>query len=612
MVKRAFLIFIISVPFAFTQQDLVNRFLLAQNFEQSGEFQKAKQIYEELYGDIPSNLQYFDALNRVYLQLKEYDNSISIIESRLKINGNDINLYGLLGKTYYMKGEENKAFDTWDKAIQKFPGNQLNCRTIANYAIERRSFEKAIEYLYKGKKVADDPGMFSYDLAGIYSLTMRFKDAAREYCEIISSNSNQYQVVESRILSYIKKPDALSQTIDVVKESREKNIVAIDYLLARLYMEDGRFEEAFEIYLEADKTQKNEGSDLYNFANFAYSEKQFELAARVYNELVERHPNSPFVSPAKLGYAKTLEETLNREAAVNDNSWKPFYKIKIIDNVNIEKAITSYSELVNQYPRSEIASEALLRIGRILLYKQYDNLYAEKYFNRIVKEYPVSKFVFDAYCELANINILGNDFASAEKDLLKVINNKGVGEEKINLARYELAKVNFYRGDFSSAKNLLREILNNLKDNIANDAIELSLLLNTTLNDSSNLLLFAGGDLMTTRGEYKEASAIFGEIASDERSFVLRYRARLKEVETELALDNYERSISILQEILDEKEQNIYADKALYLLGRIYQYGMKDDTKALEMYESLLAKFPNSLYLDMTREEIIKIRNKVS
>ena len=246
------------------------------------------------------------------------------------------------------------------------------------------------------------------------------------------------------------------------------------------------------------------------------------------------------------------------------------------------------------------------------MYKQYDNLYAEKYFNRIVKEYPVSKFVFDAYCELANINILGNDFASAEKDLLKVINNKGVGEEKINLARYELAKVNFYRGDFSSAKNLLREILNNLKDNIANDAIELSLLLNTTLNDSSNLLLFARGDLMTTRGEYKEASAIFGEIASDERSFVLRYRARLKEVETELALDNYERSISILQEILDEKEQNIYADKALYLLGRIYQYGMKDDTKALEMYESLLAKFPNSLYLDMTREEIIKIRNKVS
>jgi outer membrane protein assembly factor BamD (BamD/ComL family) len=93
---------------------------------------------------------------------------------------------------------------------------------------------------------------------------------------------------------------------------------------------------------------------------------------------------------------------------------------------------------------------------------------------------------------------------------------------------------------------------------------------------------------------------------------MLANRASLKEAESELALDKYEKSISILQKISDQNEQNIYADKALYLLGKIYQYGIKDDAKALEMYENLLAKFPNSLYLEVAREEIIKIRNKVS
>ena len=184
--------------------------------------------------------------------------------------------------------------------------------------------------------------------------------------------------------------------------------------------------------------------------------------------------------------------------------------------------------------------------------------------------------------------------------------------DKINLARYNLAKVDFYKGDFPSAKRLLGEILSNLKDNIANDAIELSLLLNTTLNDSSNLVLYAKGELLVTQGDYKEASNIFSQIASSKRSFMLSNRASLKEAESELALDNYEKSISILQAISEQNTQNLYADKALYLLGNIYQYGMKDDTKALEMYESLLAKFPNSLYLDVAREEIIKIRNKVS
>ena len=300
------------------------------------------------------------------------------------------------------------------------------------------------------------------------------------------------------------------------------------------------------------------------------------------------------------------------KSSFSENSWKPFYKIKTVDNDKVEKVITAYNELINLYPHSEVAGEALLRIGRILLYKQSDISSAEKYFDRIIKEYPASKFIPDAYLELANINVLENKFDDAQNNLTKVIDNKGAGEEKINLARYNLAKVNFYSGDFPSAKSLLGEILSNLKDNIANDAIELSLLLNTTLNDSSNLLLYAKGELLITQGNYKEASSVFDQIASSKQSFMLADRASLKEAEAELAQDNYEKSISILQEISGQDKQNIYADKALYLLGNIYQYGMKDDTKALEMYESLLAKFPNSLYLDVAREEIIKIRNKVS
>jgi tetratricopeptide (TPR) repeat protein len=612
MIKQIiFFLILVSIP-VFSQQDVMNRFALAKSFEQSGEFEKAKQIYEELYERQPTNLQYFDALNRVFIQLKEYDNSIKIIESRLKTNEADINLYGQLGKTYYLKGDENKAFDIWDGALGKLPDNQNNYRIIANYAIERRAFEKAIEYLKKGKSFSDNPRLVAYDLANIYSLTMRFKDAANEYCEIISLNPKQYKLVESRILSYIKKPDALQQTIGVVKEHQSDDIIAFDYLLARLYMEDNKLDKAFEIYLEIDDKQNNRGSDIYNFANFAYSEKEFELAAKVYNEIVARYPNSPFISSAKLGYAKTLEEVLNIEYAAANNTWKPFYKKKSIDHKNVERIISTYKELVHLYPRSEVASEALLRIGKILLYKENDIPSAKTYFDRIVNEYPVSRFVFDAFIDLAKINILENNPESAERNFLKIIKNNSAGEDKRNLARYEQAKVNFYLGNFTMAKNGLGEILGNLKDNIANDAIELSLLLNTTLNDSSNLLLFAKGEMLLVQGKYKEASVIFSTIASNKQGFVLQNRAALREAESELALDNYDKSISLLQGISDENEKNIYSDKALCLLGKTYQYGLKDDTKAIEMYESLLAKFPNSLYLDVAREEIIKIRNKVS
>jgi len=612
MLKQIYLFLILlSLP-VFSQQDIMNKFMLAQNFEQAGEFEKAKQLFEELYQRQPANFQFFDALNRVYVQLKEYDNSITIIEQRLNSNQQDINLYGLLGKTYYLKGDEKKAFETWDEALIRFPDNPTSYRTMANYAIERRAFDKAIEYLNNGKKITDDPRIFSFDLANIYSLTMRYKDAAKEYCSLISSHHNQYQLIESKILSYINKPDALAQTIDALEDYSKGDLVEFDYLYARLLMEKDELDKAFEVYLEIDKKQNNLGADLYNFANFAYMEKEYELAARVFNEVIQRYPNSPVISSAKLGYAKTMEEALNKKSAENDNSWKPFYKSEKINNEEIDKVVSAYNELVDLYPHTEVAGESLLRIGKIYLYKKDDLSSAENYFNRVVKEYSNSRFIFDAYKELAEINVLKDDLTSAEQNLQNIVENGRAREDQKNPARYELAKVNFYNGDFSSAKNYLNKVLNDLKDNIANDAIDLSLLLNTNMNDSSNLLIFAKAEKLITQGKYEEASTLFMEIASNQQGFVLQNRAELREAEIELALGNLDKSISVLLEISSEKERNIYADKALFLLGRIYQYGLKDDTKATEMYESLLAKFPNSLYLDVAREEIIKIRDKVN
>ncbi len=611
MHKPILIFFILLSISVFSQQDLMNRYMLGQNYEQAGEYQKAKDIFEDLYQQQQNNFQFFEALNRVYLQLKEYDKSISIIEQRLEKIPADINLFGLLGKTYYLMNNEQKAFETWDEAVMKFPENPTSYRTMANYAIERRAFDKAIEYLNKGKEVSEDPRIFSFDLANIYTLTMRYKDAAREYCSIILNHPNQYSLIESRILSYINKPEALEQTISVVDEYSDNDQVQFDYLLARLYMEKKELDKAFDIYLEIDKKQNNQGADLYNFANFTYLEKEYELASKVFKEVIERYPNSPVISSAKLGYAKTMEEALNKKSAEKINSWKPFYKPFELNSDEIENVVSAYNELTEIYPHTEIAGEALLRIGNIYLHKKNDLSEAEKYFNRLISEYRNSIFIFDAYKGLAEINILEDDLSKAEQNFKKIVEAGNAPEDQKNIARYELAKVNFYKGDFSEAKNYLNGIFSNLKDNMANDAIDFSLLLNTNMNDSSNLLLYAKAEKLLEQKKFNEASTIFKEIASSQKGFVLQHRAKLKEAEIELALDNTEESVSLLVEISSGNEKNIYADKALFLLGRIYQYGLKDDNKASEMYESLLAKFPNSLYLDEAREEILKIREKI-
>jgi outer membrane protein assembly factor BamD (BamD/ComL family) len=46
-------------------------------------------------------------------------------------------------------------------------------------------------------------------------------------------------------------------------------------------------------------------------------------------------------------------------------------------------------------------------------------------------------------------------------------------------------------------------------------------------------------------------------------------------------------------------------------VGKIYQFGINDSAKAVSAYENLLAKFPDSLYLDEARNQIVKLKDKI-
>ena len=168
--------------------------------------------------------------------------------------------------------------------------------------------------------------------------------------------------------------------------------------------------------------------------------------------------------------------------------------------------------------------------------------------------------------------------------------------------------INFYKGNFKKVQIILNGILHDLKDNTANNALELSLLLNTSKNDSSNLAIFSSGELLAAQKKYALAEEKYKVVIKDKQPFMLQNLAELRYAEMELALNKTDSAIVYLKKIANEGEKNIYADKALYLAGKIYQYGLNDNKKAIEIYEEILANFPNSLYLDKARDQINKLQ----
>lgn len=614
MLLRLFIIFVLSSFILFAQNNsiLLNKFALAESYENSGDLEKAVKIYEELYELDQNNNFYFESLNRAYVGLKNYAASVNLIENEITKRPKEIKLYGLLGSTYYLMGNEEKAFSTWDKPFSLIEPNPITIRVIANYAIQRRAFEKAIDIYLKGKNITSDGNIFSNDLAQLYSITMQYEKATEEYCSILSADPLQLQTIQTKILANVNKPNALKASIPVVEKYLNDDNLSFSYLLARLYIENKEFDKAYEIYLDIDKKQSENGAELYRYAEFLFKEAQYSLSRNVYRSIMELFPNSPLITSAKLGYAKTLEAILMEDFTKQLPLWKPYFIKYPYESDDIEETIDAFNEVVRLYKNSEAAYEALLRIGMIKFYLQDNQIEAKQYLNKIIEETRMGVSITGAYSRLGEIALLNGDLAEAEKNYSQITILANVDIQIINDAKYKLARIKLYLGKIAQAKKLLADVMINLKDNNANDALELSLLLNTSKNDSSNLMLFANAEFLADQKKFNEAGKKYKLLANNPQVFILHSVASLRMAEMELAQDNYPRTIELLEKVFEEGEKNIYSDKALYLLGDIYQYGIGDNTKAVEMYEKLLIEFPISIYIDDARFEIIKLKDKLS
>ena len=487
----------------------------------------------------------------------------------------------------------------------------MTFRIIANFAIERRDFEKAIELLNQGKKLSKDSFLYSYDLGELYNLTMQYREAAEEYCDLIKANPSQYPQIENKILSYSNKPNALDETIEVIEKYKSDNI-SFTYLLARLYIEKKNYTDAFDLYKEIDKKQNTNGADIYSFGEFVYRDGEYKTASDVFKFLLDNYANQQYTPLAKLGYAKTQEALFIQKYNAVNPEWKTFYIPAKVEAKEIEPVINAYQEIIKVYQHSEAAIEAMLRIG--ILYSHYrgDVIEAENNFKIIIKDYPTSKFASLAFIELGNIKMQQAKLDEAEKLFQSVNNLMRINSEDKSYANYQLARIYSFKNDFESARKNLNTVMNNLKDNVANDAIEFSILLNTAKNDSSNLALYCSAEFLAEQKRFSEAKDLYLQLSKNPQAFVFNSIAKLRVAEMLIAADDYQNAIASLSLIVDEAEKNIYADKALYLQGQIYQFGLKDDAKAVESYENLLVKFPKSLYLDDARKNIIELKKKIS
>src|SRR5690349_10473276 len=125
-----------ALPVAAQTKATDMRFRLAESYEQSGDYETAVKIYESLYARDSSNMVIFECLRRDYLQLKRYDDAISLLQSLIHRMPDNTNLLSLLASVYMLKSDEPKADSIWEKAIAVDPKHETTYRFVGSSMVQ--------------------------------------------------------------------------------------------------------------------------------------------------------------------------------------------------------------------------------------------------------------------------------------------------------------------------------------------------------------------------------------------------------------------------------------------------------------------------------------------
>ncbi len=580
---------------------------LAQSYEKSGDFESALRVYNELFISDSGNFSLIESLKRCHLKLKQHDEVIALIEHGLRLHPRDLGALAQLGNVWFLKGDEAKALDGWQRAVAIEPNDETTYRVVGSSMVQVRQFERAVETYRTARTNLAKPNAFASDIAYLYGVMQKFRESTEEYLVLLRETPAQLNYIQSRISSFTGNEAGLKEATLVVAaavKSAPQN-VEIRRLHAWLSMEAKDYDAAFETYRQIDVLTAAGGKELFGFAERALNEKRYSAASRAYAEVIERNPNFREVPRARYGLARSYEE-MAAPAKAEDTSLAGRYT----------RATEMYGRIVFDHPNTDIAARALLRLALIKKEKLSDPAGAKDYLEKISSEYKIFlPTAIEAKLTLGEVYIELDDLDRAATILAEVAGPPPFGGADREQAALRLAELRFYREDYKGASAILSDLMKNAVSDAANDAIPLQMLIaEQGKENAAGLRTYASARLLRAQRRYAEALEVLDGALTSDTADVLRDRYAFLKGEilsSPSGLSGAGRTddaIAAFSLIIDTLPESLLRDRSMFSAAGLYETGKADRLLAIGMYERLLEKYPNSIHANAARKRIRELR----
>lgn len=574
---------------AFSQEDF-----LASRYFEDGEFEKAKVFYEKLVAKNPRRTDFSERLIACYQELEEFDKAEKFLLRTIEDGSAYPTAYIELGRNYALRDDQGMAVKNYELAIAEIDKNP-NFGYGIGYKFQQYVL---LDYALKAYSRAMDlnPALdYEYQKARIYGEQGNIEKMYGSYLKMISENkvstANVLRNINDFISSDPENPNNLKLKRLLLQNAQKNPDVLWNELLSWLFVQQKEYGSAFR-QEKAIFTRSGENSlqRLQGLGKLALEDKETGVATEIYTYISKNSDNG----------RETLDARLN------------LIDIRLMDANEKELLIIekTFNELLQEYGIRTETLQLQIAYANFLTFDQGKPAPAIKVMEQCL-ELPLNNYG-KAYIKntLGDILVFDQQFNRAliyYSQIQKDLKNDVLGQE----ARFKVAQTSFYKGDFEWALTQLKVLRASTSQLIANDAMQLSLLISdNSLEDSTQTALkkYARASFLDYQNKKTDAVALLEDILVNHKGEKIEDEALLKQGQILTELKQYDKAEFNYLKITEFYAHDILADDAHFALGELYRGVLDKPEKAKFHYEQIIFNHQDSYYFPEARKHYRKLR----
>ena len=579
----------------------------AQNKELGYQFfseQKYAEAIEELEKVYKTNTEQrvYETLLQSYIFLNKYNEGLKLVDKQLKNQAQNQALSVDKIHLLVLKNDSKSAEKTFKDLIKNFPDNQFKVIEVGNKLLAYKYYNWLEEYYTKGAKELKEIYSFSFELAELYFAQQKYDMMITSLLTALNYGDDYLEAVQNTISTYLydDSDGSIKQIIFVniqKKIQSHPNSTALLELLTWMHLQDLNFNRAYDYAIALDKRNGEQGKRIFDLANVARNNLQFDVAITAYNYLIENKDNF-YQRLSKIELVKVLKQKVESKNILQEN-----------DILMLQKA---YEKALKELGLNDQTAELQIDYANILAFYLKKNNDALVLLDDVIKNAKVKPQ------DKAQAKLIKGDILLFTGDVWEAVllygqvysdyKNDAIGFD----AKFKTAKAYYYTGDFKWAKTQLDVLKGATHKLIANDAIGLSILISDNLATDTieePLKLFAEADYLFYQKMYMEALEKLRWIPLQfpNHSTLLDDVFYLK-AKIYVYLQKYNEAIESLTNAI--AQDDLLVDESLMFLAEIYSNYLNQADKALECYEKVLTDFDDSVFVNEARTKYRLIRGK--